>query len=391
MEGEYDGEMATTMTQVGYATPKHDGCRISVAAACPPPPRKKRWGCEPFHSGKCPTYQGVFANSAPLDISLWSSQVVDFQFGVGVPGGCEAVLHSVNRLIESKGNEVGLSMLLVDFKNAFNLVDRSVLLEETRAFIMMTPLLWSCQGSNKNPLGLLFALIFASFGQTIKSIVALDRQQDEAGSGLFLNVDKTELFWPVEDPRSRTEGVVTASGPGFGDTMRLRPLPIKLGGLGILSAGDIIQYAFLASRLQSSTLQTKILVKTGIESQGSSFKHALDVFNTICNIDVLSVTGCTSAPHMMKSLAKCYFGVIKKDLVSKVAVPMFSEGSLCPSCNTHPIDQWRDHAVHCSSKVGVKFRHNLVRDILVDICSKVGIMVRKEAPMGFLSEDGKDL
>ena len=39
----------------------------------------------------------------------------------------------------------------------------------------------------------------------------------------------------------------------------------------------------------------------------------------------------------------------------------------------------------------VKFRHNLVRDILVDICSMVGIMVRKEAPMGFLSEDGKDL
>ncbi|GJX02382.1 hypothetical protein Tco_0186295 [Tanacetum coccineum] len=179
-------------------------------------------------------------------------------------------------------------------------------------------------------------------------------------------------------------------------------------------------------------------MKTDIESQGSSFKHALDVFNTICNLDVLSVTTCTSAPHMMKTLAKCYFGVIEKDLASKytlsprqvsilnciraphaqdflftipidglgqkmnhrqfrsvlcyrLAIPMFSEGSLCPSCNTHRMDQWGDHAVHCSSEVGVKFRHNLVRDILVDICSKVGIMVRKEAPMGFLSGDGKDL
>ncbi|GKD42816.1 hypothetical protein Tco_1267461 [Tanacetum coccineum] len=47
--------------------------------------------------------------------------------------------------------------------------------------------------------------------------------------------------------------------------------------------------------------------------------------------------------------------------------------------------------LHCSSEVGVKFRHNLVRDILVDICFKVGIMVPKEAPMGFLSKDGKDL
>ena len=25
--------------------------------------------------------------------------------------------------------------------------------------------------------------------------------------GLFLNVDKIKLFWPVEDPRSMTEGI----------------------------------------------------------------------------------------------------------------------------------------------------------------------------------------
>nr|GEU99738.1 pentatricopeptide repeat (PPR) superfamily protein [Tanacetum cinerariifolium] len=58
--------------------------------------------------------------------------------------------------------------------------------------------------------------------------------------------------------------------------------------------------------------------------------------------------------------------------------------------NVHRMDQWGDHAVHCSSEVGVKFRHNLMRDILVDKCSKVGIMVRKEALMGFLSDDEKD-
>ena len=50
-----------------------------------------------------------------------------------------------------------------------------------------------------------------------------------------------------------------------------------------------------------------------------------------------------------------------------------------------------DHALHCSSEVGVKFRHNLVRDIFVDICCKAGVFVRKEAPLGFLSEAGKDL
>ena len=75
----------------------------------------------------------------------------------------------------------------------------------------------------------------------------------------------------------------------------------------------------------------------------------------------------------------------------RLTVPMFSEGSLFSSCNVHRMNIWGDHAVHCSSEVGVKFRHNVVRDILVDICSKVGIMVRKEVHMGFLLEDRKEL
>ncbi|GKC88097.1 reverse transcriptase domain, reverse transcriptase zinc-binding domain protein [Tanacetum coccineum] len=86
------------------------------------------------------------------------------QFGVGVAGGSEAILHSVNRLIEAFGGDVGLSMLLVDFKNAFNLVYREVMLREVRLyrpaisrwveFYYSNPArlyygyhtLWSCQG-----------------------------------------------------------------------------------------------------------------------------------------------------------------------------------------------------------------------------------------------------
>ena len=82
-----------------------------------------------FLSGKCPSQLGEYIASAPLtplvkpgdDIrpiavgTVWrrlvskvasssvgdsmNSYLQDFQFGVGVPGGCEAVLHSVNRLI----------------------------------------------------------------------------------------------------------------------------------------------------------------------------------------------------------------------------------------------------------------------------------------------------
>nr|GEX39533.1 hypothetical protein [Tanacetum cinerariifolium] len=405
-----------------------------------------------FLSGKCPSQLGEYIASAPLTLLVKPGGGIrpiavgtDFQFGIGVPGGCEAVLHFVNRLIESKGNDVGLSMLLVDFNNSFNLVDKSVLLEETRVrcpsispwveFCYARPamlyyddsVLWSCQWVQQgDPLGpLLFALALHPLVQTINQSCELTLQAwylddgtivgdtlmvakaldiikiDGPARGLFLNVDKTELFWPVEDPRSRDEGVfpinisrpltgvkllggsvnldeeaqdrfdealraslekiVTASGSGFGDWQwRLATLPIKLGGLGIFLAGDIIQYTFLSSRLQTSALQSKILLKTSIVSQGSSFKHALDAFNTTCNVDVLSVTTCTSAPQMLKTLAKCYFGVLRKSLFPK------DEPSSIP-------------ALFCA--IGFQY-----------LCSlKVGIMVRKEASMCFLSEDGKDL
>ena len=75
----------------------------------------------------------------------------------------------------------------------------------------------------------------------------------------------------------------------------------------------------------------------------------------------------------------------------QLTILLFTEGSLCPSCNTPKIDMWGDHVVHCSSEVGVKFFHNLVRDMLVDICFKAEISVRKEALMGFSLEDLKEL
>ncbi|GJV46938.1 hypothetical protein Tco_1437150 [Tanacetum coccineum] len=170
--------------------------------------------------------------------------------------------------------------------------------------------------------------------------------EDGPRYGLYLNVDKTEVFWPKEDPRSRLKGVFpsniarpshgvkllggpvivhfgfcsqlvmkrvaktftlmdavakindpqcelfllrscmsisklyfsmrtcspsvfesaqrpfdvalrsslernfTASGPEFGDWQwRLATLPFAFGRLGVYSAGDVLNYAFLASRL----------------------------------------------------------------------------------------------------------------------------------------------
>ncbi|XP_026378741.1 uncharacterized protein LOC113273199 [Papaver somniferum] len=42
-------------------------------------------------------------------------------------------------------------------------------------------------------------------------------------------------------------------------------------------------------------------------------------------------------------------------------------------------------------QVGLKFRHDLVRDVIVDICYKAGVPVRKEVFLGFLSDNDKNL
>nr|GEX25266.1 uncharacterized protein [Tanacetum cinerariifolium] len=59
-----------------------------------------------------------------------SKYLGDFQFGVGVPSGAEAVLHGANRFLNKFHSDGSLAMLTVDFSNAFNLVDRTALLHE---------------------------------------------------------------------------------------------------------------------------------------------------------------------------------------------------------------------------------------------------------------------
>nr|GEX91476.1 hypothetical protein [Tanacetum cinerariifolium] len=93
---------------------------------------------------------------------------------------------------------------------------------------------------------------------------------------------KPKFFWPKKDPRSRlAECIVTASGPGFDDwQLRLATLPFSFRRLGVYYAGDVLNYAFLASRLQSASLQTKLLWHTTIASPGPIFDDTLYGFHT---------------------------------------------------------------------------------------------------------------
>ncbi|GJW40510.1 hypothetical protein Tco_0066355 [Tanacetum coccineum] len=50
------------------------------------------------------------------------------------------------------------------------------------------------------------------------------------------------------------------------------------------------------------------------------------------------------------------------------------------------LDSFGEHEVHCKELPGFKYRHDMVRDVLFDICRRAGISARKEAHVNFLTD-----
>ncbi|GJS38459.1 RNA-directed DNA polymerase, eukaryota [Tanacetum coccineum] len=132
---------------------------------------------------------------------------------------------------------------------------------------------------------------------------------------------------------------------------------------------DVLNYAFLPSRLQSVGLHTKLLRHTGIVISGPIFDNALCVFNTSMESDLLSNPSEITALKLMKKLADIYFMRGGSD---------FKFGT----------DYARDHAVSRAGIIGIKNRQNLVRETFVDICYRSGISAGKEVDIGL--DGGRD-
>ncbi|GKC34088.1 RNA-directed DNA polymerase, eukaryota, reverse transcriptase zinc-binding domain protein [Tanacetum coccineum] len=344
----------------------------------------------------------------------------------------------MNRLIEACGDDVGLSMLLVDFKNAFNLVDREVMLHEVCLrcpaisrwveFCYSNPArlyygehtLWSCQGVQQgDPLGpLLFSLVLHPLICKIRDSFSLSLhawylddgtivgdtmvvgKTLEAGLQLMMKrVAKTirlmNAIAKINDPqcellllRSCAERIVNASRPGFGYWQwRLATLPFVCRGFGVYCAGDVLNYAFLASRLQSAGLQTKLLRHTGIVSPGPIFDDALSVFNIAVETDLLCNPKSTFSlsPRQM-----ALWTSQREDHTSNwlMTVPISGLGQ---TMNGFIEDIYGDHAVSCVGIIGIKHRHNVMRDTLVNICYRSSISAGKEVDIGLNGRRDKSL
>ncbi|GJS24553.1 hypothetical protein Tco_0453185 [Tanacetum coccineum] len=200
--------------------------------------------------------------------------------------------------------------------------------------------------------------------------------------------------------RSSLERIVTVSRPGFGDWQwRLATLPFAFGGIGVYSAGDVLNYAFLASRPQFAGLQTKLLLHTRIVASGPIFDDALCVFNTSIETDLLSYLSDIAAPKLMKKMADIYFTRVTKIAESTFSlsprqmalwksqredhtsdwlrtVPISGLGQTMNACSrVFAGDIYGDHVVSCAGIIGIRHHHNIVRDTLVDTRISSGLDV----------------
>ncbi|MFS7895353.1 putative exostosin [Helianthus anomalus] len=70
----------------------------------------------------------------------------------------------------------------------------------------------------------------------------------------------------------------------------------------------------------------------------------------------------------------------------RLMIPMFPNDETCPVCRKACLAKYGEHAIHCRELLGFKYRHDFVRDALMDILRRAGILAKKEAPVNFLTD-----
>jgi hypothetical protein len=223
--------------------------------------------------------------------------------------------------------------------------------------------------------------------------------------------------------------IVVGEGAGFGPLQaEIAALPLSGGGLGIVRAEDIVPVAFLASALQTLSVQDEVLVgweapiSRAVPEARASFSALCPEFDWGLSDDeflesgvqrklsmlltnqrrrallalpaqerIVEVLESAARPHAsgwLQALPVERMGQVMSKIEFRcrlryqLMIPMFNAGTPCPRCGLC-MDRWGDHAVQCRVGRGVAntYRHNAVRDILIRAGKEVGTVVVREPPL----------
>lgn len=67
-------------------------------------------------------------------------------------------------------------------------------------------------------------------------------------------------------------------------------------------------------------------------------------------------------------------------------IPLFHIDEVCPSCLKTCLDTFGEHMIHYRELLDFKYGHDLVRDVMLDIFRCVGVSVKKETLVNFLTD-----
>nr|GEY19839.1 hypothetical protein [Tanacetum cinerariifolium] len=266
------------------------------------------------------------------------------QFGVGVAGGSEAILYSVNRLIEAFRDYVGLLIWLVDFKKVFNLVDRE-----------------------GDPLGpLVFFLVLHPLICKIRDSFSLSLHAWYLNDGTIV---RDTMVVRKEDPRSRRAGTFP---PNIA-----RPLP----GVKLLGGAASVDFDICNELVMKRVAKTSGLIDSIANINDPQCELLL--LRSCKGIYRLCFTMRTCPPCVFE-FAQHSFDVALRSSIKRIfttsglgfGIPLFSVLKPCSACSKDFTgDIYGLHVVSRIGIIGIKHRYNVVRDTLVDICYRSGISV----------------
>ncbi|GJR48430.1 hypothetical protein Tco_1316533 [Tanacetum coccineum] len=131
-----------------------------------------------------------------------------------------------------------------------------------------------------------------------------------------------------------------------------------------------------------------ITVVTLVEEQMSPWKGNLPKLPIESNIVRLATTSIVALEGTSLDLLL----LLWKATIPFEGIPLFSVSKPCSACSrVFARDIYGDHAVSCAEIIGIKHRHNVVRDTLIDICYHYGISTGKEFDIGLDGRRDKPL
>ncbi|GJX09420.1 hypothetical protein Tco_0199279 [Tanacetum coccineum] len=113
-----------------------------------------------------------------------------------------------------------------------------------------------------------------------------------------------------------------------------------------------------------------------------------------------AVFECLRAPHAQDNLLAIIIDGLGQHMSTveyctilkyRLIIQLFPVDEICLVCRKACLDSFGEHAVHYKELLGFKYRHDMVRDVIFDVCRRARISAKKEAHVNFLTDplDGR--